>query len=535
MRDLVIIESPGKSKTLYGLFAKIGLPVDIVATIGHIRENPTNLKKLAIRHLDGAFVETERTPHRPDSFAYLRDRLLRSDGRILVATDNDQEGHVIASDVVSLIEDLRLSRPVYRMLLAGLDEDNLRAALEQLTPVDREASIPGTARRFVDRIIGGCLSDFENNRPVGRVQSAMLGLVQQGIPSAYVTVDLPAADGGANFKGSVPLVGIKTPAQLIAELGLSSIPPLPVGEALRAPMTRPLNYGDAVLELNAQCSMDVERAAQLLQEMYEAGEITYPRTRARAFTHSGAACIQKLAKSKGIMLFRSAVLPLLDKQDDEPHEAIRLLNDRLLDKLDLGKPLGLQPSERDAARVLIARRSLTSGISIKRDCPDLTSAPAWMNQIDWHRDSKVALPWRETKPDHAEVQSVDLKSSLVKEMMAHELGKPSTWVNHAARFERRQLVDDHHQLNSRGKALFDSAPEVLRDPSSSRELERLLDRGHLGTDALILDALQALGEVSRGRILEQLTHEYEASLGARPGPIGELDEDELELRIRPSF
>ncbi|MDH0342150.1 toprim domain-containing protein [Chromobacterium haemolyticum] len=506
-RDLVIIEAPGKLRTLYGVFAQVGLHADICATIGHFLENPSDLKDLAIGYRDGQFIEPKRQPHRPDSFACLRDQLRRCAGRILIATDNDHEGHVIAQDVATLIRAMQIKQPVYRMLFPGLDAESVRNALNHLQPIDPSKAVPGTARRITDRLIGGCLSDFEENLPVGRVQSALLGLCVQGVAHSHINVKMPAADGGKPFLGQLPVFGATNPAQLIAELGVFELPPAPVAGREVVAMSSPLNYGDALVELNAALGIDVERAGELLQQMYECGDISYARTASRGFTGAGAAAVEQLARIKGIMTFKKDRLPRVDAHGlSEPHEAIRVLNESLFKRLDIGKPIKLHASERDAAQAIIARRSVEAGIPVQRDYPDLRQAPEWAQAIAWHRDTRRAiLPWRAAEP--AATVRHDQKSALVAEMMAHGIGKPSTWAGHASRFLSRGLVDDAFRLTIKGRELFDIAPPALKDVLSSARIEALLDNEQEQVGELVIEALgaaldQDLGKVQQ--ILEQL-------------------------------
>lgn len=154
-RDLLIIEAPGKLRTFRRLCEGVGLQADICATIGHVLEAPKDLRDLGIALRGEEYVETNRRPVREDSFRYLCDCLERCKGRVLIATDNDQEGHVIAADVVGLMEATGCRQPAYRLVLNGLTRDAMVKGLAQLTPVDIALANAGVARRIVDRLIGG--------------------------------------------------------------------------------------------------------------------------------------------------------------------------------------------------------------------------------------------------------------------------------------------------------------------------------------------------------------------------------------------
>ena len=99
MRDLVIIEAEGKLRHFYQIFAEIGYKADLFATLGFFLDNPKSFKDTAVRLSSGEFIEPFREPVRPDAYLRLKHTIQSCSGRIVIATDNDHEGHVIASDI----------------------------------------------------------------------------------------------------------------------------------------------------------------------------------------------------------------------------------------------------------------------------------------------------------------------------------------------------------------------------------------------------------------------------------------------------
>lgn len=524
-RDLVIIESPGKLKTLHRVFGDIGFHADVCATIGHFLENPPSLKDLAIEIRAGEFVETKRRPCREDSYRYLCDQIRRCQGRILIATDNDQEGHVIAQDVATLAAALAPSRPVSRMLMGGLDRDSIRQALAALHPIDPSKSVPGTARRIADRIIGACMSDFEKNRPVGRVQSALLGLCGAGMSHTRINVKMPCTDGGKPFVGEVPVVGATTPAKLIAALGGLDLPPAPVGHSEARPAGSPLSLGDALLGLHKGLDLDISQVAELLQQMYEAGDISYPRTASRGLTVAGIESAARIARAKGIIAFKKDILPHV--AESSPHEAIRVLNEDRLRSIDIGKPLKLHESDRDAALTFIARRTLEAGIPGQRDYPDLSHAPEWAREVAWARDTRRAvLPWR--YPEPPQTVGRDVKAALVETMMQAGIGRPSTYAQHAIRFAERELLDYKFELTPKARDWLEAAPLPLKHPETSVRIEALLE----AEDRPVAELVNEVLELAAGNDTAALEAIY-AQLET-PGDSPE-DADDPEFRYRPAF
>lgn len=193
---LVVIEAPGKVRRLAALLRAAGMVVDVCATRGHFRNSPTSLWPLC---LNAQLNETARQ-FDPDRLAELREKAA---GRtVIVATDPDQEGDVIARDVADAIGDIAAN--VWRVHLHALDATGVRRAFAVVGTVDRAAAYPGDARRIVDRLIGSSCSG--PGRSVGRIFTAALGALAVGDPViGHVTLVLPSRDGGAPFVARMPV------------------------------------------------------------------------------------------------------------------------------------------------------------------------------------------------------------------------------------------------------------------------------------------------------------------------------------------
>lgn len=500
-RDLVVIEAPGKIKTFHRILAEAGIGADVCATIGHFLENPRTLREPALVFRDGAFVETARRPHRADAYSYLCERIKSCGGRILVATDNDDEGHVIAQDVADLAARIAPGTPTLRVLLQSLDAPSLRCALGEASPVEPSAAVPGTARRICDRLIGVTLGDFDGRRPVGRVQSALLGMAADGIAFGEARVLLPCADGGKPFVGGLPLVGEASPADLIA--ALPPLLPAAVVETLVVPLGEPLSYADAVLDLHEHLRMSIADAARLLQTLYEAGEISYPRTASRGYSEASAAQVERQARARGLIAFKRGLLPGVEA--GSAHEAIRVTAEERLRRIEVSKPLKLQANERDAALALIARRSIEAGTPVRRERPDLRGLPESLRGLRWARDTRMAvLTWRYA--ERAAVQMYEPEAAMVRAMRDRGMGRPSTVADHACRFIERGLVDGRMRLTEKGKAWLSAAPSALRDPATTALIESTLARRDCGVAELVGQAiaLACREESTRNRVFERI-------------------------------
>ncbi len=478
--DLIVIEAPGKLGSVYRCFDRMGRPITAVATLGHIYKNQGPLDRAGMAWVDGALVETDRVPERPDALAHLRAALARCTGRVVIATDDDTEGHVIAQDVAQLAVDVGVAGPVVRVLPHAMTPEAWREAMDAARPLDPEDARVGTARRLLDRLIAFVSIQTTGGRPVGRVQSALLGLGgTDQVPDRAVCVPAPAADGGTPFMGVGGFHG-PIPSEALA--------PVPVATTSTEPLGELMHGGDALLALQAQLGLPIGEASALLQSMYEAGEISYPRASGRGLRADGAAAVAMLARARAVRSFSAQLLPLLAPNTGPAHESVHLVLGGMIERLDLGKPLRLCADTREAAATVIGRRCIEAGVPVARDRPVLGALPPWARKLDWSRDHRrPSLPWRSSTPPVE--QSLDLATGIVRAQLATGLGRPSTWARHAERCADSDWFAPGHGLSIVGRIQLSGVLTPLRDPATSVAIERVLEDVSLSVHERVEEAL----------------------------------------------
>lgn len=483
-RDLVIIEAAGKLRSTYRSFEALGYGAEIVATLGHLYDYPRHLDVPAIAFDGSHFIETERRAARPDTYKFLSERLSACDGRVLVATDDDQEGHVIADDAVQLVRAVNPHVTILRVLPHALSPMGWREALDRASPYDSAAAAPGIARRIADRLIASAFSDASRGHVVGRIQSALVGIAEQGaLATTAVRLSCAAADGGVAFTTIASL----TPEALA--VATSPLEPATTASSWVSGKSPAMNAGDALLALHEELRLSLNDAAALLQAMYEDGEISYPRSPARGFRATGRDAVAMLARSRGIRGFNAGSLPTLPDHADGAHEALHLTDADFAQRLDLGKPLGLSRDVRYAAGVLIARRSIESGVPVAQERASPDSFPEWARDLPWTRTARSpVLPWQEARP--GATRPIDASGAALRAQLAYGLGKASTWARHGERFAAAGWLNTDHRLNLRGRLHAQALPVALRDPKTSSAIERTLDDPSLDVTERVMGALK---------------------------------------------
>ena len=176
MKNLVIVESPSKSKTI----AKyLGKDYTVVSSKGHIRD-------LAIKGRDGLDVDIDNdfqatyeiSKDKKDTVKDLQAKAKKADF-VYLATDPDREGEAISWH---LAQELGLDDSLAdRVTFNEITKKAVTEAFNAPRPIDMDLVHSQEARRILDRIIGFKLSKLLNNKikskSAGRVQSVAPKLI----------------------------------------------------------------------------------------------------------------------------------------------------------------------------------------------------------------------------------------------------------------------------------------------------------------------------------------------------------------------
>ncbi len=157
-RKLVIVESPGKVKTIASY---LGADYDVEASIGHIRDLPTP-SEMPAEMKKGPFgkfavdVLNDFEPYyvvdadKKKKVAELK-RKLKDASELYLATDEDREGEAIAWH---LLEALAPRVPVHRMVFHEITKEALQRAVNETREIDTALVDAQETRRILDRLYG---------------------------------------------------------------------------------------------------------------------------------------------------------------------------------------------------------------------------------------------------------------------------------------------------------------------------------------------------------------------------------------------
>jgi len=211
-KNLVIVESPTKSKTLNKFLGKDFM---VLASNGHVMDLPKS--KLGV-DIDNDF-EPEYEPIRGKGPALAKIRVAAQHANtIYLAPDPDREGEAIAWHLAGQLK--RSRRPLRRLTFNEITQRAVTEALANPRDLDMNLVNAQQARRVLDRLIGYKVSPFvwstvKYGPAAGRVQSVALRLIcdredqiRAFVPEEYWTIEVDyATPGGERFTARLVRVG----------------------------------------------------------------------------------------------------------------------------------------------------------------------------------------------------------------------------------------------------------------------------------------------------------------------------------------
>ena len=176
MKDLVIVESPSKSKTIEKY---LGDGYKVVSSKGHIRDLATKGKYGLGVDIEDHFLPTYEIIKGKKKLVTDLKKEVKSANKVYLATDPDREGEAISWH---LKEELGIKDDKYnRIVFNEITKNAVLNAFDNARKIDDDLVHSQETRRILDRIIGFRLSKLMQSKTggksAGRVQSVALKLV----------------------------------------------------------------------------------------------------------------------------------------------------------------------------------------------------------------------------------------------------------------------------------------------------------------------------------------------------------------------
>ena len=291
MKNLVIVESPAKAKTIEKY---LGKDFHVLSSVGHIRSIVKKTKDGTppIDVANDFFAVYEVDPEKKKVISELK-KNVKAVGKdnVWLATDEDREGEAIAWHLCKVL-DLPIET-TKRIVFHEITKDAITTAIKNPRTVDMNLVQAQQARQILDRLVGFELSPVvwqkvPGGKSAGRVQSPAVRLLVER------EREIMKFEGSSQFK--VTAIFIHDNQEFKAELNqkfdseaaahefLSSLKPatFTVSDISKTPGTRnpaaPFTTSTLQQEANAKLGFSSKATMASAQRLYQDGKITYMRT-----------------------------------------------------------------------------------------------------------------------------------------------------------------------------------------------------------------------------------------------------------------
>lgn len=174
MKNLVIVESPTKAKTISKFLTK---DFKVESSFGHIRDLPTSKIGVDVEH---NFEPTYTVPTKAKKRVTELKKLAEKADLIYFATDEDREGEAIAWHLAQVFK-----TPIgetHRITFHEITKEAIEEAIKNPRHIDIDLVDAQQARRILDRLVGYKLSPLlwkkiARGLSAGRVQSVVVRLI----------------------------------------------------------------------------------------------------------------------------------------------------------------------------------------------------------------------------------------------------------------------------------------------------------------------------------------------------------------------
>lgn len=307
IRNLIIVESPAKTKTIAKM---LGKDYKIIASFGHIRDLPSY--SLGIDVDDDFKVKYEVSKDKKKYVDNIKKEVALA-SHVFLATDPDREGEAISWHISEIFgKNVSYNRIVFN----SIDKDSIVHAINNARDIDDNLVLAQKSRRILDRLSGykgsSWLNKFLQDKKLscGRVQSVALKFLVDRekeiinfIPKDYFNILIDGESKGqplslvlykikdkkveSKIKGKIQyLITEEEKANKILEKILSN-KELIVSETKSSEIKKKTNppYITSSLQQDASTKLgyNVAKTMKIAQNLYEgisgnAGLITYMRT-----------------------------------------------------------------------------------------------------------------------------------------------------------------------------------------------------------------------------------------------------------------
>ena len=334
-KNLVIVESPAKAKTIEGFLGKEYM---VKSSYGHVRDLNKNTLSVDIEH--DFEPEYEISDDKRALVAELK-KLSKASDTVWLASDEDREGESISWHLYEAL-DLK-KKDTKRIVFHEITKTAILNAIENPRDIDMGLVAAQQARRVLDRLVGYELSPllWKKVKPAlsaGRVQSVAVRLIverEEEIKnfvqtSAYrITAQFTFTKDGQEYTIAAELPNRFDTEEETRKFIESCINASYKVEGIeKKPATRfpapPFTTSTLQQEAARKLGFSVANTMRIAQQLYESGKITYMRTDSVNLSSLALGMAKKeITENYGAEYVKTRQYHTKTKGAQEAHEAIR--------------------------------------------------------------------------------------------------------------------------------------------------------------------------------------------------------------------
>lgn len=487
-KNLVIVESPAKAKTIEGY---LGKDYKVASSYGHVRDLQKGNNAIDI---ENGFQPTYEISK--DKKEVIRDlkRLAKDAETIYLASDDDREGEAISWH---LQEALKLDESkTRRIVFHEITKNAISKAIDNPRSLNVDLVNAQQARRVLDRLVGFELSPIlwkkiKTGLSAGRVQSVAVRLVvdrereiesHDAVSSFKITAEFNLEKGKVLNAELPSKFNTKEEAEAFitdcvgATYDIQKLEKKP-GKKTPAP---PFTTSTLQQEASRKLGFSVARTMSVAQKLYEAGKISYMRTDSLNLSDEAiAGATNAIASNYGENFVKTRKYKTKNASAQEAHEAIRPTNfanktagndnneNRLYEliwKRAIASQMADAEIEKTVASIGISTRNenLTASGEVVKFEGFLKVYTESTDDENGESENKGMLPPLEVGQilalDHMKARegfsrhpARYTEASLVKKLEEMGIGRPSTYAPTISTIQKREYVvkeaRDGHERN----------------------------------------------------------------------------------------
>lgn len=457
-KNLVIVESPAKAKTIEGY---LGKDYKVSSSMGHVRDLPKGNGAIDV---ENNFEPTyEVSPEKKEVIAKLK-KMSEEAEMVYLASDEDREGEAISwhlKEVLNLNDE-----KTRRIVFTEITKKAILNAIQNPRGIDIDLVNAQQARRVLDRLVGFELSPIlwkkiKTGLSAGRVQSVAVRLVVER------EREIEKFEAKSSFKVSA-VFDLGKGRTLTADLGEKfdseeeavaflesckgakfTIQDLQSRPAKKSPAP-PFTTSTLQQEAGRKLGFSVSQTMVVAQKLYEAGKISYMRTDSVNLSDEAVqGATRQIETAYGKEFVHNRVYKSKSSTAQEAHEAVRPTDFSVMDPgMDSGAKrlyelIWKRAIASQMADAELERTTATIGISTN---PRTLSATGEV--IRFEGFLKVYRESRDEEEDEGNEEGSKMLPPLTvgQVLDLNQLEATETFTRHPARYTEPTLVKKLEEL-----------------------------------------------------------------------------------------